>query len=65
VVIKDGIKTFKVHVSPHHKLLVFCNDIETAKIEAWRGFGIEPGYYHYGWAGWYDFKNNVLVEEVF
>ena len=64
MVIKDGIKTFKVHVSQHYKLLIPCGDIETAKKEAWQTFGIEPAYYHYGWAGWIDFKNNVKVEEV-
>jgi len=62
--IKDGIKTFRVHVSQHYKLLIPCGDIETAKKEAWRQFGIDTGYYHYGWISWHDFKNNVKVEEV-
>jgi hypothetical protein len=64
MVIKDGLKTFKVHVSPYYKLLITGGTLETAKQEAWRQFGIETGYYHYGWIGWQDFKNNVKVEEV-
>ena len=62
--IKDGIKTFRVHISPYHKVMIYTDDIENAKREAWQTFGIEPAYYHYGWTGWIDFKNNVKVEEV-
>ena len=64
MVIKGGIKTFKVHISPYHKLLVSGGTLETAKQEAWHSISAESGYYRYGWLGWQDFNKNVLVEET-
>lgn len=62
--IQQGIKTFKVHISPYHSVLITGGNIESAKQEAWRAIAAEQGYYRYGWIGQMDFMKNVLVTEV-